>query len=96
MLSGLGWPLLLGMAGCSLFYVLIYKGQLNTPWMHRFFTSHPILISEVAMFFVGAAALLVKLGDVMRQQYGLRRFSFEAPDQHEDTSSAAERMLRQL
>jgi biopolymer transport protein ExbB/TolQ len=70
-LGGLGWPLILGLAACSLFYVGIFRGPLNFPLMHRYFTGHPIPYFEAALFFIGLAALALKLGSVLRQAAGL-------------------------
>jgi len=93
MLANLGWPLILGMAACSVFYVLVYQGPLNTPAMHRYFASHPILFVEVGMFSLGAAALLLKLGDVLSQQRGLRQLQLAEPADFRDAIEAARTML---
>jgi len=68
-LAHLGWPLLLGAALCSVFYVLVFRGPLNLPAMHRYFASHPVLIIETGLFFVGLAALGLKAFEVL-SQYG--------------------------
>ncbi|MEO8494624.1 MAG: MotA/TolQ/ExbB proton channel family protein [Planctomycetota bacterium] len=96
MIGSLAWPLLMGLAACSVFYVLIFQGPLDTPAMHRYFASHPIAYAEVAMFMVGAAALLLKLGDVVGQQRGLGKFSFDAAARYEDPTDAADKMLNSL
>lgn len=96
MLSGLGWPLIIGLAACSMFYVLIFQGPLNTPSMHRYFATHPVAYAEVAMFFVGAAALLLKLADVLTQHRGLGRFTVDPPTDYRDTEEASKHMLGQL
>jgi len=70
-LAHLGWPLLLGAAACSVFYVLVYRGPLNQPSMHRYFASHPVLIIETGLFFVGLAALGLKMFDVLVQYWAL-------------------------
>jgi hypothetical protein len=70
-LGGLGWPLILGMAACSLFYVSIFRGPLNFPVMHRYFTGHPVPYFEAALFFVGLAALTLKMSSVIRQAFAL-------------------------
>ena len=70
-LAHLGWPLLLGAASCSVFYVLVYRGPLNQPSMHRYFASHPVLIIETGLFFVGLAALGLKAFDVLAQYWAL-------------------------
>lgn len=70
-LAHLGWPLLLGAALCSVFYVLVYRGPLNLPAMHRYFASHPVLIIETGLFFVGLAALGLKAFEVLSQYWAL-------------------------
>ena len=96
MIGSLAWPLLIGLAACSMFYVLIFEGPLDTPAMHRYFASHPIAYAEVAMFLVGAAALLLKLGDVAGQQRGLSKFPFESSGRYQDPADAADKMLNSL
>lgn len=96
MIGSLAWPLLIGLAACSMFYVLIFEGPLDTPAMHRYFASHPIAYAEVAMFLVGAAALLLKLGDVIGQHRGLRKFSFDSTARYQDPADAADKMLNSL
>ncbi|MBC8350899.1 MAG: MotA/TolQ/ExbB proton channel family protein [Planctomycetes bacterium] len=96
MIGSLAWPLLIGLAASSMFYVLIFEGPLDTPPMHRYFASHPIAFAEVTMFMVGAAALLLKLGDVVGQQQGLRKFSFDSSARYQDPTDAADKMLNSL
>ena len=71
-LGNLGWPVLLGLAATSLFFALVYRGPLNTPTMHRYFASHPITFFETGLFFIGLAALGLKLVEVTSQFVGLR------------------------
>lgn len=67
MFGTLGWPLILGLAACSVFYGLIFQGPLNTPVMHRYFATHPVAFAASAMFAVGLAALILKLINVISQ-----------------------------
>jgi hypothetical protein len=60
-LGNMGWPVILGLAACSLFYVQIYRGPLDTPVVLRYFASHPVAFLTTGMFFIGLAALLFKL-----------------------------------
>ena len=71
--GSMGWPLLWGLTLCSVFYVLLYQGPLDTPFMHRYFASHPVAFAEVAMFCVGVAALALKLVNVAAQYSWLDR-----------------------
>lgn len=78
-LAHLGWPLLLGAALCSVFYVLVYRGPLNLPAVHRYFASHPVLIIETGLFFVGLAALGLKAVDVLLQYWALNVVRLDEP-----------------
>ena len=77
--SSLGWPLLLGAASTSLFYVLLYRGPLDLPFFHRYCAAHPVLFAEVDLFFVGAAALLLKLLEVVTQYWSVNAVHLEPP-----------------
>jgi biopolymer transport protein ExbB/TolQ len=78
-LAHLGWPLLLGAALCSVFYVLVYRGPLNLPSLHRYFAAHPVLIIETGLFFVGLAALGLKAFEVLLQYWALNAVRLEEP-----------------
>ncbi len=67
MLGSLGWPLILGLSACTLFYAAYYQGLLGSAFFHRYFASHPVLYVETGMFFVGFAALILKLLNVAGQ-----------------------------
>ena len=70
-LGTLGWPLIIGLAACSIFYVMLVQGPLRTESMHRYFAAHPVSYFVTAMFFVGVAALLIKLSEVAAQYRSL-------------------------
>lgn len=65
-LTELGWPILYGFSATVAFYFLAFRGPFNFPLVHRYFASHPVSIVTTTMFFVGGAALLLKLIDVLR------------------------------
>jgi hypothetical protein len=65
--SGLAYPFLIGAAITCIFYALVYRGPLNVPFMHRYFTANPVLFAEAYLFFVGLASLMLKLLDVVGQ-----------------------------
>lgn len=67
MLSSFGWPLILGLAACTVFYAAVFQGPLGTEFIHRYFATHPVSYAATAMFCVGLAALLLKLGNVIGQ-----------------------------
>lgn len=66
MLGGLGWPVMLGAAASVGFFMLL-KGPLNTPLMQRYFAGHPINMCTTVLFFIGLAALGMKLLDIVGQ-----------------------------
>jgi biopolymer transport protein ExbB/TolQ len=95
-LGNLGWPLLVGAAACSLFYACVYRGPLNLPSMHRYFATHPVSFFATGMFFVGAAALLLKAFEVVGQYLGMRRLHLAEPPAGGQPIEDAPRLLDQL
>ncbi|HJN08045.1 MAG TPA: MotA/TolQ/ExbB proton channel family protein [Pirellulaceae bacterium] len=95
-LSGLGWPLVIGAAACSVFYVLIFQGPLNTEAMNRYFASHPVSLFATGMFFVGLAALLIKFADVCRQYLVFSRVNVDLSAEGESSIDACPRLLDNL
>ena len=64
-LGSLAWPLILGLAATAGFYALVYRGPLEHPLVLRYFSGHPINRIETGLFFIGLAALLLKLFDLL-------------------------------
>lgn len=95
-LSTLGWPLLLGAAGSSLFYVMVFRGPLNVPGMHRYFATHPVSFVATGMFFVGLAALSLKLLDVLGQYVALNSIRLKDPPPLGERAEDAPRLLDEL
>lgn len=95
-LAHLGWPLLLGAAACSVFYVLVFRGPLNQPSMHRYFASHPVLMIETGLFFVGLAALGLKTYDILGQYWALNVVHLEEIPPAGQKIEDADRLLQQL
>ena len=67
----LAWPLVLGLALACGFYYLVFRGPLTHPLVDRYFAGHPINMVETALFFVGLAALVQKLWNLLGQQSSL-------------------------
>ena len=95
-LAHLGWPLLLGASLCSVFYVLVYRGPLNLPSVHRYFAAHPVLIIETGLFFVGLAALGLKAFEVLLQYWALNAVQLEEPPAAGQKIEDAGGLLQQL
>ena len=95
-LAHLGWPLLLGAASCSVFYVLVFRGPLDLPAIHRYFAGHPVLFIATGMFFVGLSSLGLKTFEVLVQYWGLQAVSLEDPPPAGHRPEDAGRLLHQL
>ena len=77
--SNLGWPLLVGGGMCGAFFALLFQGPLNTPLMVRYFAGHPINMTTTVLFFVGLAALLLKLLDIVQQYSAVNEVELPQP-----------------
>jgi biopolymer transport protein ExbB/TolQ len=95
-LGGLGWPLLIGLALTSVFYVLILQGPLRSDLTHRYFATHPVSFFATAMFLVGLTALALKLIDVLSQAMGLRRIRLAARPAGQSSPDTARQLLDAL
>jgi len=67
MLGNFGWPLLVGLAACMVFYAAVYQGVLGSEFVRRYFATHPVAFAATGMFFVGLVALLLKLANLVGQ-----------------------------
>jgi biopolymer transport protein ExbB/TolQ len=65
-------PLLWGGMASVAFYALLQRGFLGEQLLQRYCAGHPVEYIEVVLFFVGLAALLVKLLDITAQSHRLR------------------------
>jgi len=72
-------PILWGGLGSAGFYYLVYHGPLNTPFINRYFTHHPVEFAETVLFSIGLAALLIRTIDIASQYTGLRQSPLGAP-----------------
>ena len=66
-------PVVWGILGTVGFYALVHAGPLDTPFVRRYFTSHPVEYAETVMFAIGLAVLLMRLSDIVGQHVGLAR-----------------------
>ncbi|MFM8252402.1 MAG: hypothetical protein ACKOBW_12455 [Planctomycetota bacterium] len=95
-ISGLGWPVFLGLGATTLFFVLIHRGPLNHPLMHRYFASHPVTYCETALFFIGMAALILKLTEVAGQYWAFGGVSLRPVKTGGDALSDCPQLLADL
>ncbi len=90
LISGVGWPLMLGLGVTVIFYALLFRGPLHYPLMIRYFAGHPINMIETALFFIGLVALINKMLDVIQQQTSLSSVSLGDYQGTQPTSKAPE------
>jgi hypothetical protein len=72
-------PILWGVLGSAGFYYLVFRGPLNTPFINRYFTHHPVEYGETVLFAVGLAALVIRVIDIAGQHVGLRQSPLGSP-----------------
>jgi biopolymer transport protein ExbB/TolQ len=90
LVSGIGWPLMVGLGVTAVFYVLLFRGPLHHPLTVRYFAGHPINMIETALFFIGLVALVQKTLDVMRQQASLGSITLGEHGAPQPTAKAGE------
>jgi biopolymer transport protein ExbB/TolQ len=90
LISGIGWPLMLGLGVTVIFYALMFRGPLHHPLMMRYFAGHPINMIETAFFFIGLVALVNKTIDVIRQQSALGSISLGEVSQPQPLSKVGD------
>lgn len=69
----LGSPIVWGGLGCLGFYALLGKSTLKNEMFARYFEGHPVEYITTALFFIGAAALIMKLIGLMLQKASLNQ-----------------------
>ncbi|MHB8955681.1 MAG: MotA/TolQ/ExbB proton channel family protein [Pirellulaceae bacterium] len=95
-LGSLGWPVLLGLAASTAFYAALHQGLLGTEFLPRYCAAHPILYCEVALFFVGLAALLLKVADLRGQLATTHTIGFDTSRSHPIPMEQCAEMLEEL
>ena len=94
--AALGWPMIAGLSACTGFYMLVLRGPLSSPAFHRYFAAHPVSYAATAMFFVGMAALLFKLLNVLGQYGSLGRIRLDPIPSGGQPPQASGEMLDEL
>ncbi len=61
-------PLLWGVVVGSWFYALLYQSVIDSPRLWRYMAGHPVEVVEGAFFFIGMAALVIRLTDIVTQR----------------------------
>jgi biopolymer transport protein ExbB/TolQ len=90
MFASLTWPLVLGLGATAGFYGLLYRGPLNKPLLLRYFAGHPINMIETALFFIGLAALVLKLFELLGEFGVLSSVKLPESSAPQPASKAAE------
>jgi biopolymer transport protein ExbB/TolQ len=80
MLGSVGWPLILGLAACTLFYAALHRGLLGSEFLPRYCAAHPILYCEVGLFFIGLVALCLKLINLLSQLAAIKTIQLETSE----------------
>jgi len=98
MFGSLTWPLVLGLGATAGFYALVYRGPLEHPLVLRYFAGHPINMIETGLFFIGLAALVIKLWDLFGEFGALSSVTLGEAATNQPASSAPQCLdtLRQL
>ncbi len=94
--GNLGWPVFLGLWGCGLFYVLILWGPLQSDLLTRYFAGFWISKLATGMFFVGLAALGLKLLNVASQYTSFRDIRLPAMPSTPQSPSECSGLLEDL
>ena len=95
-LSALGWPIVYGLSATAAFYIFTLRGPLDLPTVNRYFAAHPVSFLATGMFFVGAAALILKLRDVMSNASALNEQLLPDPPTGGQRVGEAMRLLEHL
>jgi biopolymer transport protein ExbB/TolQ len=61
-------PLLWGIVVGAWFYALLYQGVIDSPTVWRYMAGHPVDVVEGVFFFIGMAALVLRLADIAGQR----------------------------
>ena len=95
-LATLGWPIVYGLSATAAFYFFTLRGPLDLPNVNRYFAAHPVSFLATGMFFVGAAALILKLRDVLRNASVLNEQLLPDPPTGGQRVGEAMRLLEHL
>lgn len=89
-------PLLWGGAASVGFYALLQRGLLGDTFLQQYCARHPVEYLETVLFFVGLAALVVKLLDITAQSHRLRLTLLEPVPHGGQTLDDCDVLLDQL
>jgi biopolymer transport protein ExbB/TolQ len=89
-------PLVWGVIICANFFALLHQGVIVSPLLSRYCAGHPIEIIEMTVFFVGLAALVLRLIQVLGEFPSLRVILLEAAPAGGQPVGECDNLLNQL
>jgi biopolymer transport protein ExbB/TolQ len=89
-------PIVWGMLCTAAFYGLIHGNVLESPFIRRYFTGHPVEYGETVLFAIGLAALALRRLDVAAQYAALRRSPLAAWSAGQSAAESCRAMAEQL
>jgi biopolymer transport protein ExbB/TolQ len=89
-------PLVWGGVASLAFFALIRQRFIDSPLLDRYCDGHPVEVAEVAMFFVGLAALIMRCGWQIGQLRSLSGVVLDPVPVEREKVSACGRLLGQL
>ncbi len=85
-----------GGLACLAFYALVVRGAADGSFMDRYFAGHPIAYTTTALFFIGTAALVIKLLGITLQFATVERVKLADGDARGQMVSEAPALLEEL
>lgn len=85
-----------GGLACLAFYALVVRGEAEGTFAARYFAGHPVAYYATGLFFVGAAALVIKLLGLVLQFSAIDSFKLRGGQQGGEHVGEARMLLQQL
>lgn len=95
-MSSLGWPIVLGLVAYWAFLFCIEKEWIASDLLIRYLSAHPVSYVATGMFFVGMAALGLKLTQVFVQIFDLKNVRLSPPPALAQRPDASRLLLDEL
>lgn len=90
MFASLTWPLVLGLGATGGFYWLLHRGPVHHPLVLRYFAGRPFDMIETALFFIGLAALILKLFELLSEFSALAVVWLDESAENQPASKASQ------
>lgn len=92
----LALPLIWGGLACMAYYAALMSGFITSQLLHQYTLKHEIEIIETTVFFIGGAALLMRLVQLLRQFRVFDQILLEAAPEGGQRVEDCDRLLAQL